>query len=303
MVNKQHIESAFKKVQDYICEQLTELDGSGVQFQEDLWTRPEGGGGRTRVFKGGDVLEKGGVNFSAVEGPMPPMLQKHLKLEEGDFFATGVSIVLHPQNPWCPIIHMNIRYFEAGDVYWFGGGIDMTPHYIVPEEAKQFHHDLKAICDQHHPDFYAKHKKEADEYFFIPHRNETRGIGGVFFDHLSHKNTDLSKEDLLQYCVDLGMRFPHIWAKPVKANRNKPYSDRDKKWQLIRRGRYVEFNLVWDRGTKFGLETNGRIESILMSLPELASWEYNFETISSEEQFTLDHLTKDQDWLNYGKNR
>lgn len=302
MVGKQEIESAFQKVQDYICEQLELLDGSEVKFHQDLWERPEGGGGRTRIFKGGHIIEKGGVNFSAVEGPMPPMLQKHLKLEEGDFFATGVSIVLHPKNPFHPIIHMNIRYFEAGDVYWFGGGIDMTPHFIVPQEAKQFHADLKAICDVHHSDFYAKHKKEADEYFYIPHRKETRGVGGVFFDHMHEKNTPISKEAILQYCIDLGMNFPHIWAKPVNANRDKSFTEEDKKWQLIRRGRYVEFNLVWDRGTKFGLETNGRIESILMSLPELASWEYNYEATRPQELFTQNHLHQDMDWLSYEEN-
>ena len=186
MINKESITEYFKKLQDSICQQLETADGSG-RFRQDLWQRSEGGGGRTRIIQG-QHIEKGGVNFSAVFGELSPQAAKALKTEAGSFYATGVSIVLHPKNPWVPIIHMNVRYFELNEsTWWFGGGIDLTPHYINEEEAQYFHRQLKSVCDNHHSNYYPEFKKWADNYFFLKHRNETRGVGGIFFDRLSHQ--------------------------------------------------------------------------------------------------------------------
>jgi coproporphyrinogen III oxidase len=286
----------FKGLQDRICSSLETLDGKG-KFQEDLWVRPEGGGGRTRIIEG-DLIEKGGVNFSEVHGVLSEQAAKALHTQPGSFFATGVSIVLHPKNPMMPIIHMNVRYFEMNDsIWWFGGGIDLTPHYIVPEDAKFFHQYLKNTCDKHHAEYHPKFKKWADDYFFIRHRNETRGVGGIFFDRLSNKD-GFSKEERFGFTQDVGESFVPIYEHLANQNRDLPYSDQEKDWQFHRRGRYVEFNLVWDRGTKFGLETNGRTESILMSLPAQASWTYNHQVEpNSREAFTLANLNKEADWL------
>jgi coproporphyrinogen III oxidase len=213
------------------------------------------------------------------------------------FFATGISIVIHPQSPMVPIIHMNIRYFEMSDgTKWLGGGIDLTPHYINDEDARFFHNELKKVCDKHSSDYYPKFKKWADDYFFISHRNETRGIGGIFFDRL---NTDakMSFEKNFLFWKDVGKAFAPIYVHLMEKNKNRSFTQENKKWQLLRRGRYVEFNLVYDKGTKFGLETNGRVESILMSLPALAGWEYNFKPASgSEEEKTLLLLRKGVEW-------
>lgn len=296
MSNKLEIVSEFKLLQDYICSELEQLDG-GANFQEDLWQRAEGGGGRTRILSHGALIEKGGVNFSEVYGPVTDLMKKQLQLDGKSFYATGVSIVLHPHNPHVPIIHMNVRYFELNTgVYWFGGGIDLTPHYVVPAFASKFHQGLKSVCDQHHPEFYAKFKTWADQYFFIPHRNETRGIGGIFYDHL-HENSGLNKTELLNFSQDLGREFPKLYAQQAQEFRNLPYTDSELEWRNYRRGRYVEFNLVYDRGTTFGLKTNGRTESILMSLPEHASWIYDRQH-TEKEQETLNQLRQDIDWVN-----
>lgn len=296
MSNKLEIVSEFKLLQDYICSELEQLDG-GANFQEDLWQRAEGGGGRTRILSHGALIEKGGVNFSEVYGPVTDLMKKQLQLDGESFYATGVSIVLHPHNPHVPIIHMNVRYFELNTgVYWFGGGIDLTPHYVVPAFASKFHQGLKSVCDQHHPEFYAKFKTWADQYFFIPHRNETRGIGGIFYDHL-HENSGLNKTELLNFSIDLGREFPKLYAQQAQEFRNLPYTDSELAWRNYRRGRYVEFNLVYDRGTTFGLKTNGRTESILMSLPEHASWIYDRQH-TEKEQETLNQLRQDIDWVN-----
>lgn len=274
-MDRSKISSRYQEVQDFICADLEKLDGS-AKFQEDLWSREGGGGGRTRVIAGGDLIEKGGVNFSEVLGEVTPLMKKEMGIEAEQFFACGVSIVLHPKNPHVPIIHMNIRYFELSNgAYWFGGGIDLTPHYIVESKAEQFHLALKNICDHYQESFYPKFKAWADDYFFIPHRNETRGIGGIFFDHLN-ENEVISKEQIFEFCVELGMKFPKIYAAQTDK-RKVAYTEEQKRWQHLRRGRYVEFNLVNDRGTKFGLISNGRTESILMSLPPMAEWEYQFE--------------------------
>lgn len=296
-INKQIISSWYQSLQDKICEGLESLDGKS-KFKEDKWDRPEGGGGRSRVIKDGDLIEKGGVNFSAVHGETPHKILEALKLSKSDFYATGVSIVLHPKNPWVPIIHMNIRYFEMDNgIWWFGGGIDLTPHIIKEEKARQFHQTLKSACDIHNADYYPKFKKWADEYFFVKHRNETRGIGGIFFDRLSGED-GFTKAERWDFVKEIGNAFLPIYADAVSELRSKSWSEEEKEWQKIRRGRYVEFNLVHDKGTKFGLDTNGRTESILMSLPPEVNWEYQHEPISDLHKKTLSLLKKGIDWVN-----
>lgn len=297
MHSKEDISDWFRGLQDRICKALEEADGK-AKFIEDKWTREEGGGGRTRIIEHGNVLEKGGVAYSAVHGPTPENILKALGLNKSDFYATGVSIVLHPQSPMIPIIHMNVRYFEMTDgTCWFGGGIDLTPHYIVEEDARFFHRQLKNTCDRFHPSWYPEFKKWADDYFFIRHRNETRGIGGIFFDRLINKD-GLGKEEIFEFVKAVGETFAPTYVQLIDRNKHLGYGDEQKKWQLLRRGRYVEFNLVYDRGTKFGLDTGGRIESILMSLPETAGWFYNFKPQpGSNEERTLQLLRKGIDWV------
>ncbi|MEX1193274.1 MAG: oxygen-dependent coproporphyrinogen oxidase [Brumimicrobium sp.] len=287
----------FKKVQDYICNELELMDGKST-FHEDSWNREEGGGGRTRVISDGNILEKGGVNFSAVHGPVSELMKKQLKLEGNEFLATGVSIVLHPHNPFLPIMHMNIRYFEMDNGnYWFGGGIDMTPHYVDKKLAKDFHLELKKVCDKYNEDFYSRFKKWADDYFYIPHREETRGVGGIFYDHLKEES-GISKSQLLDFAIDLGRLFPRLYKYQVEQNNSSSFANEHIKWRNIRRGRYVEFNLVHDRGTQFGLKTGGRIESILMSLPTNASWYYDFQPKpNSIEANSQKLLKKNIDWI------
>lgn len=308
-INKENITEWLKSLQDSICNALETEDGL-AKFKEENWTREEGGGGRSRVIENGNVIEKGGVMFSAVSGKTPDFLFKekehsvsNTSTVETTFFATGVSIVIHPQSPLVPIIHMNIRYFETrlpnGQVSnkWLGGGIDLTPHYIVDEDAVFFHQQLKTVCDKHHSSYYPKFKNWADDYFFINHRKETRGIGGIFFDRL-HENEHLNFEQNFAFWQDVGQAFATTYVALMHKNKSKLYTQEQKQWQLLRRGRYVEFNLVYDKGTKFGLETNGRIESILMSLPANASWLYDFKTKEgSEEQNTLNKLKKGINWV------
>ncbi len=292
-MTKEEIAARFQDLQDLICSELESLDGKAV-FSEDLWSRADGGGGRTRTIVKGDLLEKGGVAFSAVHGEVTPEMKKQLGIEGETFFATGVSIVLHPYNPHVPIIHMNVRYFQMDEgVYWFGGGIDLTPHYVIPAQAEMFHASLKEICDKYGAELYPKFKHWADEYFYIPHREETRGIGGIFYDHQSESNTSLTKEKLFDLAIELGSSFATIYGKQAELGRHLSYSDEEIRWRNLRRGRYVEFNLVNDRGTKFGLHSGGRTESILMSLPANAEWEYGFEPqAGSREEETLDYLRR-----------
>lgn len=303
-MTKETIADWFKELQDAICFQLEASDGKAV-FEEDQWLRNDpvagsgkGGGGRTRIIRNGQVLEKGGVNFSAVQGATPPTILQALQLEQADFFATGVSIVMHPQSPRVPIIHMNVRYFEMSNgTWWFGGGIDLTPHYVVEEDARWFHEQLQKTCDAHDPAFYKRFKHWADDYFYIKHRQETRGVGGIFFDRLNGEGLE-AKEKIFRFVEEVGRSFAPIYTYLIQKNKDLPFGRKEKDWQRLRRGRYVEFNLVWDKGTKFGLDTEGRTESILMSLPPLASWEYNYlpEPGSPEEQ-TLALLKKDINWL------
>ncbi len=296
MITKEHISSWFQQLQNRICEGVEAVDGF-AHFREDSWVRPEGGGGKTRVIQDGTILDKGGVNFSAVYGPTPDNILEALKLEKADFFATGVSIVLHPKSPIVPIIHMNVRYFEMSNgVFWFGGGIDLTPHYVDPTLAGRFHQKLQFTCDQFSDSYYPEFKKWADEYFFIKHRNETRGIGGIFFDRLT-ENEHFSKADRWDFVRAIGDLFLPIYTEQVVATRDLTYSEEEKKWQMLRRGRYVEFNLVWDKGTKFGLDTHGRTESILMSLPPTANWLYDHHPEEgTKEANTLSWLRQGIDW-------
>ncbi len=305
-ISKEHIENYLKNLQDDICGALEKTDGTG-HFKEDLWQHHSGGGGRTRVITDGDILEKGGVNFSAVHGHTSEALQKQLKIESPlDYFATGVSIVMHPRNPHVPIIHMNVRYFELSDgSCWFGGGIDLTPHYVVSDQAQWFHQKLKETCDRHDPAFYPRFKTWADHYFYIPHRQETRGVGGIFYDYLrpdvvpENHDKAFSKGELFRFMKEVGETFAPAYTHLMTINTDKKFSEKEKEWQLVRRGRYAEFNLVWDRGTKFGLETNGRTESILMSLPPQASWFYDYQVLpGSPESETLSMLVKGINWVN-----
>ena len=303
MNTRAQITEAYQKIQDEICAGLEVADGKG-KFEEEVWSREGGGGGRTRIIQNGDIIEKGGVNFSAVHGKLPETMKKALGVREDDFFATGVSIVIHPIHPWIPIIHMNIRYFEMAsgtdqrELRWFGGGIDLSPHYIIEDDARFFHSYLKNTCDKFQTDFYSKFKSWADEYFFIKHREETRGIGGIFYDRLNPQNTGLGWDKIFEFSKAIGRSFVPIYSELIKRNKDKIVTDAHKQWQYQRRSRYVEFNLVYDAGTKFGLETNGRIESILMSLPPQANWTYDFRPqANSEEEKTLRLLKKGIDWV------
>ncbi len=302
MITKEQIAEDYKTIQDEICSALEQCDGK-AKFEQELWEREGGGGGRTRIMQNGNIFERGGVNFSAVHGHLPHTMKKALNVDQDDFFATGVSIVIHPNHPMVPIIHMNIRYFEmpssfssGNPVRWFGGGIDLTPHYIIEDDARFFHGHLKTVCDQFNHDFYRRFKLWADDYFFIKHRNETRGIGGIFYDRLTG-NEDTSLEQVFEFSKAVGRSFAPIYTELVNRNRDKQFTEAQQLWQYQRRSRYAEFNLVYDAGTKFGLETNGRIESILMSLPPTAKWVYDYHAQpGSEEEKTLSLLKKGINW-------
>ncbi|MFM7018473.1 oxygen-dependent coproporphyrinogen oxidase [Flavobacterium sp.] len=306
-------------LQDQITSKLEEIDG-GAQFREDLWDRPEGGGGRTRVIENGQVFEKGGVNISAVHGKLPDSMQKLFNVGEADFFACGLSLVIHPKNPMAPTVHANWRYFEMYDTStelstgsrkvinsWFGGGQDLTPYYLFEEDAIHFHQTCKTACDKHNPEFYPKFKKQCDDYFWNAHRNEARGIGGLFFDYCKYTSdselanqTDrkMSMEDWYNFVTEVGNSFLEAYVPIVEKRKNLPYTPEQRTWQEIRRGRYVEFNLVHDKGTLFGLKTNGRIESILMSLPPHVQWHYDHHPVAgSEEEKLIKVLEKPVDWL------
>ena len=298
MPTREEIATAYQTIQDEICAGLELADGLG-KFEQEIWEREGGGGGRTRILQHGAIIEKGGVNFSAVYGKLPEPIKKAFGVSEEDFFATGISIVIHPNHPWVPIIHMNIRYFELSDeVRWFGGGIDLTPHYIISEDAQFFHQGLKNVCDSFNKTFYQEFKTWADNYFYIKHREETRGIGGIFYDRLSPKTANIDWDEIFEFSKALGRSFLPIYTELIARNRSKAFTQEEKEWQYQRRSRYAEFNLVYDAGTKFGLETNGRIESILMSLPPQANWVYNFvPTEGSLESETLSLLKKDINWV------
>ena len=291
------------ETQNQICEALRDLDR--VDYREDEWLREEGGGGCSRVFSNGNVFEKAGVNVSVVKGTLSPDAAKSLGggRELGDecldFFATGLSLVLHPKNPMAPTVHANYRYFERGNesqpgVWWFGGGADLTPNYLFEEDAIHFHQAHKEVCDRHEIADYAKFKQWCDEYFYIRHRDERRGIGGIFFDDLNQG----SKDACFNFVEDCAESFLKAYIPILEKRMNQSFTPENKIWQEIRRGRYVEFNLVYDRGTTFGLNTNGRIESILMSLPETARWEYCHEPVpGSPEERMVAALKHPREWV------
>jgi coproporphyrinogen III oxidase len=293
------VEAYLRDLQDRICTALERADG-GARFVEDTWTRAEGGGGRSRVLKHGAVFEQGGVNFSRVEGStLPPAATAHRpELAGRAWIALGVSLVLHPNNPYVPTTHMNVRYFEArandaAPVWWFGGGFDLTPFYPFDEDVAHWHTVARACCAPFGNDVYARYKRWCDDYFFLRHRNETRGVGGLFFDDLN----DLGFERSFALQQAVGNGFLDAYLPIVKRRKSTLFSEREREFQLYRRGRYVEFNLVYDRGTLFGLQSGGRTESILMSLPPRVRFEYNYVPApGSDEARLADYLTP-REWL------
>lgn len=289
-------------LQNRITSALETVDGKAT-FKEDLWKRPEGGGGRTRVIENGQVFEKGGVNISAVYGELPEAMQAYFGVKNANFYACGLSLVLHPKNPMVPTVHANWRYFEMynqnGDIVdsWFGGGQDLTPYYLYEDDAKHFHQISKNACDKHHPEFYQNYKKKCDDYFWNAHRNEARGVGGLFFDYCK-ANEKMSMEDWYNFVTEVGDSFLDAYVPIVEKRKELAYIEAQRNWQEIRRGRYVEFNLVHDKGTLFGLKTNGRIESILMSLPPKVQWVYDHHPEKgSDEEKLLNVLKQPIDWI------
>ena len=293
------IEAWLADFQLRLCQQLEAADGGPAAFLTDAWEREGGGGGRSKVLENGQILEKGGVGFSTVWGAMSEAAAGQLHMPDPHFYATGVSVVLHPRSPRVPIIHMNVRYFEAGNgEAWFGGGIDLTPIYVDETQARAFHQQLKAVCDRHNPAYYPKFTRWADDYFYLPHRQETRGVGGIFYDRLTI-GPDGTAEELFAFMRDVAELFGPFYAGLMAANHALPYAGREEAWQSLRRARYAEFNLAFDRGTRFGLETGGRTESILMSLPPRTGWAYNppVPAPDSPEANTLAWLRKGIDWV------
>ena len=301
-------EKMIRAAQDEIVAAVEELDGQ--KFQEDAWTRPGGGGGISRVLQDGNIFEKAGVNVSVVYGQMPPEAYRAATGEGGGgkdmipFFAAGISSVMHPKNPMAPTVHFNYRYFEtdapegaegAPRAWWFGGGTDLTPSYIFNDDAAHFHGTLKDVCDKHDEEFYPRFKEWADDYFIIKHRmNERRGIGGVFFDDMN----DRPQEELLAFATDMAGAVVPAYVPLVAKHVDDEYTEQQREWQQMRRGRYVEFNLVYDRGTTFGLRTGGRIESILMSLPLTARWQYDMQPEEgSREADALDAFRNPRTWV------
>lgn len=292
------VKSFFMSLQDQICEQLSAIDSS--EFEQDQWVREEGGGGRSRVIKNGNVFEQAGVNFSHVFGAnMPASATAHRpELQGRSFNACGVSLVIHPHNPYIPTTHMNVRFFiaekEGADpVWWFGGGYDLTPFYPFEQDIKHWHQTAKDICDQYGEAVYPKYKKWCDEYFYLKHRDETRGIGGIFYDDLN----ELGFEPCFEFTQKIGRSFCEAYIPIVNRCKDMEFGDRQRQFQLYRRGRYVEFNLVFDRGTLFGLQTGGRTESILMSMPPLARWEYQYTPEAGSEEAKLYDVLKPIEWL------
>lgn len=291
-----------QQLQETITSKLEEVDGKAT-FQEDIWKRPEGGGGRTRVIENGAVFEKGGVNISGVHGELPDSMKAYFKVKEGNFFACGLSLVLHPKNPMVPTVHANWRYFELYDKdgeivdQWFGGGQDLTPYYLFDEDAVHFHQVCKTACDKHQPTFYDTYKKRCDEYFWNTHRNEARGVGGLFFDYCK-ATPEIDMQDWYNFVTEVGNSFLNSYVPIVTKRKDLDYTNEQRDWQEIRRGRYVEFNLVHDKGTLFGLKTNGRIESILMSLPPHVQWRYDHQPEEgSEEERLLNILKAPKEWV------
>lgn len=304
---RERVGSWIERFHDETTSRFSDLDRGGA-FREDRWDRPGGGGGVSRVLSGGITFEKVGVNRSLVEGALEPGLAQRIgarspALEPASFFVTGMSLVAHPRSPMVPTVHLNVRYFEitgaSGDPLdaWFGGGTDLTPTYPFPEDAVHFHRALKGVCDRHHPSFYPRFKTWCDHYFVNTHRGEERrGVGGIFFDHLRAGESGLDLEGLLNFASGVADVLPEAYAPIVERRRALPYGERERRFQLVRRGRYAEFNLVHDRGTLFGLQTGARIESVLMSLPPLAAWEYAPQYPAGSFEARLIEMLEPRDW-------
>ncbi len=289
---RQRATEYFRGLQDRLCSSLAEADGKG-EFRGGRWKHPDQGGGETRVLEKGALFEKAAVNFSEIGAPLTSAAAARLQVNPQRISATGISLILHPSSPLVPAVHLNLRYLELADGDgWFGGGTDLTPCYLVEEDVRHFHRTLKEVCDRHGAGYYAKFKRWCDEYFFIPHRGESRGVGGVFFDY-QRSDPDL----FFLFVKDMGDSFLGAYLPIVERRRNEPWGEQEKEWQLLRRGRYVEFNLVCDRGTLFGLETQGRTDSILASLPPHAAWAYSHEPpAGSREADLLSVLRIPRDW-------
>lgn len=298
---KETFYSTISQLQDEITSALGNLDG--VSFKEDNWERLGGGGGKTRIIEFGNIFEKGGVNLSEVFGDITPKMKGQIKTDAHQFYATGLSTVIHPDNPFIPTIHANIRYFELTDTngrikdQWFGGGIDMTPYYLFEEDAIHLHSTLKNICDSYDLTFYPQFKKACDIYFYNHHREEARGVGGIFFDRLE-PDKKFSISDLETFTTAIGKAFLPIYLPIVEKRVPISFDQKQKEFQELRRGRYVEFNLLYDRGTQFGLQSAGRIESIFMSLPPTVKWQYDYQPADeSAEAHLLEILKKPKEWI------
>ncbi|HGS4434102.1 TPA: oxygen-dependent coproporphyrinogen oxidase [Vibrio cholerae] len=302
IVDKQAVKHFLLQLQDKICQQLEATDGQ-AQFIEDAWQREPGerlgGGGRTRVMREGAVFEQGGVNFSHVFGEqMPASATAHRpELAGRRFEAMGVSLVMHPKNPYVPTSHANVRFFIAekegeDPIWWFGGGFDLTPFYPFVEDGQHWHQTAKQLCAPFGAEIYNEHKAWCDRYFYLPHRNETRGIGGLFFDDLN----EWPFEQCFAYMQAVGEGYTQAYVPIVEKRKNTPFTERERQFQLYRRGRYVEFNLVLDRGTLFGLQTGGRTESILMSMPPLARWEYAYQPQAGTPEAKLSEFLVPREW-------
>lgn len=288
---REEMPAFIRGLQEEICSALERIDGE-ARFREDRWDRPGGGGGWTRVLADGAVFEKAGVSTSVVHGELEEQFAKRLQGEGRAFFAAGISLVLHPRNPMVPTTHANFRFIHQGDRAWFGGGADLTPYYLFDQDAHHFHATFKAACDAHDPAYYPRFKKVCDQYFWLKHRGEARGIGGLFFENIGG---DLERE--FAFVKDAGRAFLPAYLPIVERRKHLPFTPEQRRWQEIRRGRYVEFNLLYDRGTTFGLETNGRTESILMSLPPRVQWVYDHHPEpGSEEARLIEVLRQPREW-------
>jgi coproporphyrinogen III oxidase len=304
----------FAGLQDRITDAIERIDGGG-RFREDSWTRPAGGGGRTRLLADGALFEKAGVGFSDVHGQLRPEMARALPGDGADFRATGLSLIFHPRSPRIPTVHANVRHVRHGSRSWFGGGTDLTPYYVVADDAAHFHRTLRQRCDRHDPGFYPRFKRWCDEYFFLPHRNEPRGVGGLFFDYLGagaeatagqpapgeQAPRENDAEAMFAFVREVGDAVLDAYLPIVERRRGDAWGERERRWQLLRRGRYVEFNLLYDRGTVFGLRTDGRVESILMSLPPEVRWEYaQAPEPGSPEAESLAAICARRDWAELG---
>lgn len=297
---RRRMEEMVRNAQDMIGEAVERMDGR--RLRQDSWTRPGGGGGISCVLQDGKVFEKAGVNISTVTGTLSSEAVQALKFNERTvhdgplpFYATGISVVIHPHNPFAPTVHANYRYFDLndGEIWWFGGGSDLTPAYLIEADAIHFHHTLKHVCERYDPLFYPRFKKICDDYFYLPHRGERRGVGGIFFDHLNERDVDF----YLAFVTDCAEAFVPAYFPLVEQHKDMPFTAEQKAWQQLRRGRYVEFNLIYDRGTTFGLKTGGRVESILMSLPRTAAWEYEYQPCAgSPEAEIIEVLRHPRKW-------